>query len=214
MSQYPPPPPSNVPPGMMPPPPLGGGYGMAPGPQRTSGAAVASLIFGILGCVPWLTGLTAVILGIVGLKSTKDPRVSGRGMAIAGLILGGISILAWTAYFSLVGAAVFGLWHGSAAQREVARQFLTDLSKQDVVAASSKTTSAVPKEEVQALADQVKPWGSLNDTTILSTGVAKTPDRAETTLAGSATFAQGKHGFSMRLVKEGDQWKIEKVDIQ
>src|SRR5882724_10195564 len=163
MSQVPPPPPGAP----MPP----AGYGMTPGPQRTNGAAIASLVCGVMGCIPWLTGLAAVILGIVGLRKTRDPQVGGKGMAIAGLILGGISILAWTLYFGLVGAAIFTAVKGTAPQRDLAKQFLTDLSQQDVAAASAKTTSDVTKEDVQALADKVKPWGAMKDSTVFAAGV-------------------------------------------
>jgi len=40
------------------------------------------------GCVPFLTGLLAVIFGVVGMRRTRDRRVGGRGLAIAGLCLG------------------------------------------------------------------------------------------------------------------------------
>jgi len=46
------------------------------------------LIFGILGGV-----LISVITGIVALGKTKDGRQSGRGMAIAGLVLSGVWIV-------------------------------------------------------------------------------------------------------------------------
>jgi len=206
MSQFSPPPPGSV----IPP----SGYGMAPAPQRTNGAAIASLVCGIMGCVPWLTGLAAVILGIVGLRKTRDPRVGGKGMAIAGLILGGISIVAWTLYFAVVGVAIFAAVKGTAPQRELAKQFLMDLSKQDVAAASEKTTSDLSKDDIQSLADKVKPWGSLKDSTVISTGMETTPGRSTSKLAGSVEFTGGTHGFTMEMTKQGDQWKIEKVEIK
>ena len=97
MSQLPPSPPSPFPPQQPAGQPVvpGGAYTMAP-QRQTSGAAVASLICGILGCVPLLTGLLAIILGIVGLRTNaRATRYTGRGMAIAGLILGLISLIAW-----------------------------------------------------------------------------------------------------------------------
>ena len=69
------------------------GFGQAP--RGTSGAAIASLICGILGCVPFITSLLAVILGFVGIKATSNGRAGGRGMAIAGLILGLLGIFGW-----------------------------------------------------------------------------------------------------------------------
>ncbi|MEO0732738.1 MAG: DUF4190 domain-containing protein [Bacteroidota bacterium] len=59
------------------------------------GFAIASLVCGILG---WFTGITAIpalILGFVSLSRFKrDPQYrTGKGMAIAGIILGGLVIL-------------------------------------------------------------------------------------------------------------------------
>ena len=64
-------------------------------PGRTSAAAVTSLVLGILGCVPFVTGLLAVILGIVGIRKTRQSNIGGRGMAIAGLVLALVSLAGW-----------------------------------------------------------------------------------------------------------------------
>jgi hypothetical protein len=63
----------------------------------TSGFAVASLVLGILGvlggwCLFAIPCLLAVICGHVGLGATKNSARSGRGMAVAGLILGYLAI--------------------------------------------------------------------------------------------------------------------------
>ena len=66
------------------------GYPVVPHPappRPTSGWAIASLVFGIIGGI-----LVSVICGIVALNQTKDGRRGGRGMAIAGLVLSGV----WT----------------------------------------------------------------------------------------------------------------------
>lgn len=59
----------------------------------TSGWATASLVFGIFGllggfCLFAIPCIVAVICGHVGLSATKDGSRGGRGMAVAGLILG------------------------------------------------------------------------------------------------------------------------------
>jgi hypothetical protein len=72
-----------------------GGHG-TPQPAKTSGKAVASLILGLLSfCMSFLTGIPAVILGILALGdvSRGKGRVGGQGLAIAGLITGGIGTL-------------------------------------------------------------------------------------------------------------------------
>ncbi|MBY0523061.1 MAG: DUF1559 domain-containing protein [Gemmataceae bacterium] len=76
----------------------------------TSGKAIFSLILGILGfCVPVLFSVPAVVLGFMGLSSINKSggRVGGKGMAIAGIIVGFLSfgmvipwlIVAGTFYF-------------------------------------------------------------------------------------------------------------------
>ncbi len=65
-------------------------------PPRTSGKAIASLVLGLCSFVTCiLTGIPAIILGILGLIDTNDPKknVRGQGMAITGIVLGGINLL-------------------------------------------------------------------------------------------------------------------------
>lgn len=71
---------------------------LPPRAQTTSGFAVASLVFGILGGV-----LLSVIFGIIALGRTKPGGQRGRGMAIAGLILSGV----WVAIIAV--AIVFAV---------------------------------------------------------------------------------------------------------
>jgi hypothetical protein len=71
--------------------------------SRVSALAIASLVFGILCCIPGF-GLIGTILGassIIGI-SRSEGRVSGRGFAMTGLVLGLIGSLFWI-------AAVFGV---------------------------------------------------------------------------------------------------------
>jgi hypothetical protein len=67
------------------------------GGAPTSGKAIASLILGILSlglcCVWWLSiplGVVAVILGVMAKGEADQGRAGGRGLALAGLILGAI----------------------------------------------------------------------------------------------------------------------------
>lgn len=84
-----------------------------PGAQQSSIASILSMIFGIIG---WMacglfTAIPAVICGHFGLSETaRNPNIQGRGMAIAGLILGYLHIAGTLAFvgffiifFSIVG---------------------------------------------------------------------------------------------------------------
>ncbi|HBV66241.1 MAG TPA: hypothetical protein DEF45_24825 [Rhodopirellula sp.] len=100
-------------------PPGPGSSGNPAGPQRVApGAAsnqnhpvaVVSLVFGILsltlGCCCWLhipLGLTAVVTGGFGIHFGNQGR-GGKGMAIAGLIMGIISLIVYT-ILAIIGVA-------------------------------------------------------------------------------------------------------------
>ena len=67
-------------------------YGMPPHAPKTCGLAIASMVLGIFTC--GVTGVVAVVLGHIALKSIKRSggALTGSGMAIAGLILGYLQI--------------------------------------------------------------------------------------------------------------------------
>lgn len=83
--------------------------------MKTSAAAAFALVFGLSALICTLTillspvgvvfGLIAVILGFVGLSKSKRPLITGRGIAMSGLIMGllglllGAAVLAGTATF-------------------------------------------------------------------------------------------------------------------
>lgn len=72
------------------------GYGMVP-KQGTNGMAIASLVLGICGlfCVTPLVGLP---LGLAALSKIKQTGQSGRGLAIAGIVLSSV----WIALFVVI----------------------------------------------------------------------------------------------------------------
>ncbi|MCF4120688.1 DUF4190 domain-containing protein [Antribacter sp. KLBMP9083] len=58
----------------------------------TDGLAIAALVTGILSL-----GIIPIILGALALSRIKKSGQSGRGMAIAGIVLGALGIFAWVA---------------------------------------------------------------------------------------------------------------------
>jgi hypothetical protein len=85
----------------------GGGYG-APGsfpggsdpmPPKTDGVSVAALVTSLLCCLAPI----GVILGIVGLSRTKGGQRKGRGLAVAGIVIG----LLMSIGSAVAGAALF-----------------------------------------------------------------------------------------------------------
>lgn len=72
----------------------------------TSGLAIASLICGILGLVacPFVLSIPAVVCGHMALSRMAQPGVwlGGRGMAIAGLVMGYLGILCILGFVILI----------------------------------------------------------------------------------------------------------------
>ena len=94
-------------PGGFQPPPGYQPYGFQPAGQQptTSGMAIASLVCSLAGVL--LCGIPAVlgvIFGFVGISQTKDGARKGRGMAIAGLVIGVAVVLLWGALWVAIAA--------------------------------------------------------------------------------------------------------------
>ncbi|MEH1016414.1 hypothetical protein V6U90_25330 [Micromonospora sp. CPCC 206060] len=77
--------------------------GRAAPAAKTSAAAAFALVFGvaalisvltvILSSVGLLLGIIGLILGIVGMRMARRPGVTGRGVAIGGLVLSLLAVL-------------------------------------------------------------------------------------------------------------------------
>jgi hypothetical protein len=85
--------PAAPPPSMSPPPP-------APQTVRTSGFAIASMVLGIMGWFYAVPAILAVVFGHIAYSQIQSSNgwKTGRGMAIAGLVLGYI----WIALYVLI----------------------------------------------------------------------------------------------------------------
>ncbi len=69
----------------------------APAPGSTNGLAITALVLGILGF-----GVIAVIFGHIAMGQLKrNPQQEGRGLAIAGLILGYIVVGFWVVLIAI-----------------------------------------------------------------------------------------------------------------
>ena len=64
-----------------------------PPPQRTNGFAIASLVLGIIW-IYWIGSILALVFGYVAKREIdrSGGRESGRGLAIAGIVLGWIGV--------------------------------------------------------------------------------------------------------------------------
>lgn len=125
-----PPPPDYPPPspgyGAYPPPPPGppgygghpGGYGTPydpygpPVPMGTNNLATASLVTSIIGallslfcCLGGFLPVVAIVLGIAALNQIRQTNQQGRGLAIAGIVIGAVTVVLLIVLF-MVGVAI------------------------------------------------------------------------------------------------------------
>lgn len=61
---------------------------------KMSGAAVASLVSSLILCCP-VTTVVGLILGVIGFFMTGHGKRRGRGLAIAGFVIGAVTTAAW-----------------------------------------------------------------------------------------------------------------------
>lgn len=80
--------------------------------KSISGFSIASLILSLLGFIPIIPSILALIFGIIAIKKTKvDPNLSENGkiVAIIGIVLSILGLLFWLLVIFLIlwGAPLF-----------------------------------------------------------------------------------------------------------
>jgi hypothetical protein len=186
--------------------------GAFPPPQQSNGWSIASLICGLLLCIPGLTSLLAVIFGIAGIKKSARPQIGGRGLAIAGLVLGILGLLGWA---GVAGGTWWGWGFFKSEMLNPAKQtagtFLNDLSAGDFTKARAAATSDMSDNELKDLSEALKGMGSFKDFS-LSGFDAKSlgGDSVRMDLNGTANFQNGRKSFSATFSgNRRDGFKIE-----
>jgi general secretion pathway protein G len=114
----------------------------APSPQpppapKTSGHAIASLILGLAGfCTAGLGAIVGIILGIVALRkiSAGGGRVTGRGLAIGGVVVSCVGLLVGAAVAVVVvgGLAFVGTRAGVMKERAMSASAAVDIANLSV----------------------------------------------------------------------------------
>ncbi|MFC1594175.1 DUF4190 domain-containing protein [Candidatus Omnitrophota bacterium] len=95
--------------------------------KKTLGLAIASLVFGCLVLFPFigiLFSLAAIILGIIALVkiSNNKETLKGNGLAIAGIILGGIGVIVIPIFALLAAIAIPNLLRARISANDAAAQ--------------------------------------------------------------------------------------------
>jgi hypothetical protein len=72
-------------------------------PQKTNGFAITGFVLSLLGC----TGVLGLIFSAISLNQfKKNPNQGGKGLAIAGLVIGILDVIGIVIYWIVVAAAV------------------------------------------------------------------------------------------------------------
>jgi len=117
------------------------GYAAPMAAPPNSGLAIASLICGLIFFIPVLSvlpGILAVVFGIIAINQTRGGRAGGRGLAIAGLILGTLTVLFWG---SCLLAPLAGFNKAIRQAQQTAKQVQCSSNLQQIGAALSSYTS-------------------------------------------------------------------------
>jgi hypothetical protein len=184
-----------------------GGYALPPA-TRTSAAAIVSLVCGLILCVPFVTGLVALITGIVGISATSNPAVKGRGMAIAGIILGLISVGLW----GLAGYGGYAIFQKSAPDRMLAQSYMTDLAAGRLDQCEQSSTSKLTHQALQNDYAQLKTWGTFQVATAFPTAWNFANNgKSAVSLTGVCRFSGGQHRFMITVVDDSGTRKVDSL---
>lgn len=170
-------------------------------PPRTSASAITSLVTGILICIPVVTGLAAIVFGILGIKATARPNVRGRGLAIAGLVLGCVGLLAQAG----IGLAVWSFVSSSEPAREYVRTYMDDFYAGNFEALSARSHPAFDVQTLSDYRDYLDTHGGTYSGLSFRSMHAQSSGGSTTwTLGGSADYSAGPAEFQAVVRSNGD----------
>lgn len=179
--------------------------------QKSNGWAIASLVLGLLGCVPVITSLLATLFGIIGIRVGSRPQTGGKGLAIAGLILGLIGIAGWAIF---IGGAVM-VYQASAQPRTLARQFVQNLATGDIESAAAQTGGAIPREQLNEISQTLQNAGTLTNLSVSGFDWKSQNGNAQWEIKGTANFANtGTKDFTTIIVWNGTTFTIGKFELK
>ncbi len=186
--------------------------GPPPMRRKLSIASLLSFIFGILICIPFISGALAVVLGIIGLGRTANAVRSGRWMAIIGLILGIASVLAWGGVATF-GGGIWKVFHMAAPVRVAAHDFIRDAANGNDVAAKAETSGMADADYDRVAAD-IRSDGKFIDTTFFSSNITNNAGH----VVGFATFQNAAGGIdTLKVAADLQQidgtWKVESMSV-
>lgn len=182
-----------------------------PPQNQTNVWAIVSLITGIVGCL-LITPFVAIVTGIIGIAQAKPPR-GGKGMAIAGIILGllwiavGIGgLFATRAGFKWVQTQV------AEATRQPTIDLLNTIQAGNLDEAGSE--ALVGDAKLRALANQMKSLGKCTDVSISAPSYSNNNGVITLGFTGTATFENGTRNIRVSVREQNGQIVFEQLDLE
>ncbi|WP_280342819.1 DUF4190 domain-containing protein [Nocardia neocaledoniensis] len=77
-------------------------YGAYPQPQGTNGLAIGALVSSLVGLCTCVGSIVGIVLGVMALNQIKERGGEGRGMALAGIWIGAITLVLGLLYVVFV----------------------------------------------------------------------------------------------------------------
>jgi len=154
-------------------------------------------------------GLLAMLFGLIGIMKARKTQ-SGMALSVIGLLLG----LASVAGYAIFGGAIWAVIQGTKVNRDIAKQFITDLTAGNVTAAEAAGDGTIPTKLYQTYSDTLKSRGAISDVTTFSVNANSTNGSGQVVLVGKITHNGGQATpFVMNQLKVGSGWKIHEFAI-
>lgn len=158
-------------------------------PAKTSGQAIASLIFGILSitCLWILGSIPAIILGIMAIRRVDQSggTLKGRGLGIAGIATGGAGVILGLTPVAIIASMVVPVYTKVGERAEVS---LHNAQMRQVLLACQSYASEHDGNHPPSLGELTKE-GYLDDETLLS--LKTTAERRSGTTGSALLYRRG-----------------------
>jgi hypothetical protein len=186
-------------------------------PNNNNVPAIISLITGILGCFV-ITPFIAIITGFIGIAAAKPPK-GGKGMAIAGIILGilwivgGIGLGVGGYYAGKAGIAMIETMVAEAAKPQTMALFDT-LAEGDLAAAQTQG-NGLSQSDLETLAAEIKPLGKCTDIDISSPSYSNVNGQVSVSFTGTAKFENGERPINVKAtIGQDGQFKFDTLELK
>jgi hypothetical protein len=173
-------------------------------------ASMAALACGVFLIVPFLAGVAAIALALLGIRQINESNqmLRGKRLAAAGAILGILNIAGWSIFFIFISTI-------SGPGRRVAHHFIDDLGSSNPGQASRECFANVHADRLQAASDQLKTWGGVKSVAVLH--ITSDSENGVTTgrVTGTLRTPTGDHAFRLETACEDTpDWKVRDFSFQ